>query len=148
MGTVALRGAALRLRRARLARNAAVGSFGAARSGVTLAGSLPSDIGLPPKGIEPVRGQFRVPDSVLDVPVSEIRLQTARIVSVVCQLVAGRVAQHMGMHLERQSRLGPGPRNQERKASRSERSAPFGHEDKIRMRRRLPLEPAQRPELI
>src|SRR5258706_5948317 len=52
------------------------------------------------------------------------------------------------MRLERQGGLCPGPRNQESKAGGRERPAPLGHEQEIRVRRRLPLEPTQRPELV
>jgi hypothetical protein len=53
-----------------------------------------------PKVLEPRVGQFGIARRVLDVFVAEIRLQRSRIYSVVGQLVAGRVPQHVRMRLE------------------------------------------------
>ena len=48
-----------------------------------------------PEIFEPVRSQLSVAGGVLDVPVTEVMLDRAGIPSVVGQLVAGRMAQHV-----------------------------------------------------
>src|SRR5262245_6779747 len=53
-----------------------------------------------PKFLEPVRRQFGVAHRVLDIPMSEICLQGARIVPRVCQGEAAGVPQHVRMDFE------------------------------------------------
>ena len=77
---------------------------------------------------------------MVDVAVPDVRLQAAGIHALVGERVAGRMSQHMRMNLERQPRPRAGPRDQERKADRTERPTAFRQEDEIRVRRRLPLE--------
>ena len=48
-----------------------------------------------PEIFEPVRSQLSVAGGVLDVPVTEVMLDRAGIPSVVGQLVAGRMTQHV-----------------------------------------------------
>jgi hypothetical protein len=62
-----------------------------------------------PEVFEPGRRQFGVPDRVLDVLVSEIGLQRARIVTLVRQGEPARMPQHMWMRLETEFRLGACP---------------------------------------
>ena len=55
---------------------------------------------LTPKILEAGRRQLCVPDRVLDIAMSEIRLQRPSIVSLVRQCIAASVSQHVGMSLE------------------------------------------------
>ena len=65
-----------------------------------------------PEVFEPVRSQFCVARRVLDVAVSQIMLNGSCILSVIGELVAGSVAQHMWVDGERQSGLLAGARRQ------------------------------------
>ena len=64
-----------------------------------------------PEVFEPVRSQFCVARRVLDVAVSQIMLNGSCILSVIGELVAGSVAQHMWVDGERQSGLLAGADN-------------------------------------
>ena len=57
-----------------------------------------------PKILEPLRRELGVAHRVHDVLVAEVVLQRARVASVVRELVAGRVPQHVRMHAERKLR--------------------------------------------
>ena len=46
--------------------------------------------------------KFSVPNGVLNVPMAQVVLDRSRIVSITRQLVAGGMAQHVRMRLERQ----------------------------------------------
>jgi len=83
-----------------------------------------------------------------DGKVSEIALQRPQVGALVNQGVAASMPEHMRVRLERQFRLGPGPRHKEGKARRRERPAPLGHEDEIGMRPTFSLEPPQRPQFV
>lgn len=60
---------------------------------------------------------------MLNVLMTEIRLQGARVVSVVRELVAACVPQHVRMHLEAQLGLPTQPLDHAGKTSRAERRA-------------------------
>jgi hypothetical protein len=55
--------------------------------------------------LEPRRGQLGVSDSVLDIPMAEIGLQGASIMTVVRELVPTCVTQHVWVDLEPELRL-------------------------------------------
>jgi hypothetical protein len=55
---------------------------------------------LPPEVFEPLRSQFGVPDRVLNVAVTKVRLQRPRVMAGIGQCEAARVPQHVGMGLE------------------------------------------------
>ena len=54
-----------------------------------------------PEASEPVRGKLGVAHGVLDVLVAEVVLQRSRIDTLVCQLEAASMAQHVRMHAKR-----------------------------------------------
>jgi len=65
---------------------------------------MASDLGAP-EIFELGRRQLGVAHGVLDVFVPKVVLDCSGIVTIACQLVAGSVAQHVRMHLERKARL-------------------------------------------
>src|SRR5262245_66638120 len=61
---------------------------------------LKLDVLILPPALEPGRCQLAIPDGVLDVLVPEVRLQAARIVALVRELVAASGAQHVRVRLD------------------------------------------------
>ncbi len=53
-----------------------------------------------PECFETARGQLRIADGVGDVPVAQVLLDRARVVSLVSQLETAGVAEHVGMNRE------------------------------------------------
>jgi hypothetical protein len=51
-----------------------------------------------PKSIEPISRQFRIPDGMLDVPVSQVMLDRSGIVAAIGQLEATAVTEHVRMN--------------------------------------------------
>ncbi len=78
--------------------------------------------GLAPEIAEPVRRKLRIAYCVLNVPMAEIGLERARVVTVICELVPASVAQHMWVNAPELGRL-PSSRNHLGEARRSERCA-------------------------
>ena len=63
-----------------------------------------------PKPLESLGAEFRIAHGMRDVPVPEILLDGARVVTVVGELEPGRMAQHVRMNWERQLRSLAGAR--------------------------------------
>jgi hypothetical protein len=63
------------------------------------------------KILEPLRTQLGVAHRVRDIPVPEVLLDRARVVTLVRELVAGGVAQHVRMDREGEARDLAGARN-------------------------------------
>ena len=76
---------------------------------------------------------------------AEITLNRSGVGAVVGHVVAGRVPEHMGVHLQRQPGLLAGPLDHPIEAVPGERGATFGNEHECRLRVLLP---PQRPQLI
>src|SRR5262245_41966245 len=93
---------------------------------------LKLDVLILPPALEPGRCQLAIPDGVLDVLVPEVRLQAARIVTLVRELVAAGVPQHMRVRLD----LEPGglasPANELLEVADGHWRAAFGHEQERR----------------
>ena len=64
-----------------------------------------------PKPLESICGQFGVPHRVLDVPMAEVVLDRSGVVSLVRELEAAGVAQHMRVNRESELGLITGPGN-------------------------------------
>jgi hypothetical protein len=60
---------------------------------------------IPPKVLEPRRRQFRVSNSVADVPMPKVILNGPRIVAITGELVSGTMPQHVRVNLKGQSCL-------------------------------------------
>jgi hypothetical protein len=99
---------------------------------------------LPPEVFEPVRGQFGVPNRVLNVPMAKVRLQRPRVMARIRQGEAASVPEHVRVGLELQLSLDPGALDHPREAGCGEWRAPLAYEYEGR-RFALPLETAQRP---
>jgi hypothetical protein len=95
-----------------------------------------------PKSLEPVGRQLRVSHGVLDVLVASVRLQAARIDSVIGQLVAARMAQHVRMDAEPEAGSLTKPSHRLAEAGSGERGAAFLYEHVWRPRT-FPLQLAQ-----
>lgn len=70
---------------------------------------------------------------------SKVRLQRARIVTPICQCVSTGVPQHVGMRLEGELCLDPGPLDHAGKPCGAEGRSPFRREHKGRLRLLLAL---------
>ena len=51
-----------------------------------------------PEAIEPVSSEFRVSNSVLNVFMPQVMLNSSRIVSIIGELIAGAMPQHVGVN--------------------------------------------------
>lgn len=78
----------------------------------------------------------------------EIGLQGAGVVAVVGQRVAAGVAQHVRVDLERHPGFDAGPFHHPREPGGRKRPSPLAGEHERRCRRLLPLQAAQRPQLV
>jgi hypothetical protein len=85
---------------------------------------------LPPEILKPGRRELRIADRVLDVFVTEIRLQRPRIVTLVCQRVPAGMTEHMRVGLERKLRFVARPFNHAVEARRGEWGGSLGGEHK------------------
>ena len=61
---------------------------------------------IPEKFLEPLRSQGSVACCILDIPVTEVRLDRPRIVAVIGELVAAGMAQHVGVGFDAQVGVG------------------------------------------
>jgi hypothetical protein len=75
--------------------------------------------------------ELGIAHGVLDIFVPEIILDRSCVVTIACQLVAGSMAQHVSMDLEREVGFLPCPLDQPIEGIRSERSAAFAHKHKL-----------------
>lgn len=78
---------------------------------------------LSPKFSEPARRQLSIADGVLDVLMSQVRLQRACVVTLIGERIAAGVSEHVRMDLESQLGRYACPLDHSRKARRSERRA-------------------------
>lgn len=76
-----------------------------------------------PETFEPILRQRSVPRGVLDVSVSQVRLQRTGIVAVICELVTASVPKHVRMCLDPQLRRNRCPLDHAREPGRRERRA-------------------------
>jgi hypothetical protein len=92
---------------------------------------LPLSMGslVTPEILEAGGRKLCVTDGVLDVLVTEVRLKSARVVSLVGERVPTRVAEHVGMSFEGQLGSQAYPLNHSGEPSGSEWCAAFGCED-------------------
>src|ERR1019366_5069643 len=88
---------------------------------------------IPPKTLESRRAELRVPDGVLNVPMPEPQLQCPRIVTVIGQLEAAGMPEHVGMHRESNLGLYTGARDHLAHAIGAHRSTAFGYEHEAAM---------------
>ena len=79
---------------------------------------------------------------------TEVGLQGPRVVPLVGQRITAGVPEHVRVRLEGELRLDPYPLNHAGKAGRGEWRATLGREHERRLRVLLPLQPAQRTQLI
>src|SRR6476660_9305107 len=100
----------------------------------------------PPQVLEPPRRQLGVAHGGLDAAVTQVSLQRAGIRSLVCQLVAAGVSQHVRMNLEGYLGFNASPFDQLRQARNREWRPALGHEDKGRLG--LTLQNPQRPLFV
>lgn len=104
-----------------------------------------SDTSLSPKLLEPARRKLGVPNGMLNVLVAEIGWQRPRVVTVIRQLIAASVAQHVRVRLETKPGLYARPLNHAGEACGGERRPALRREDEGRLRLLLALETAPRP---
>jgi hypothetical protein len=101
-----------------------------------------------PEVFEPARRQLGVSHRVLDVAVAEVSLQRPRIVALVGQRKAARVAQHVRMSRKAQLGLDTSALHHASKACRRERRPALAGEHERRLGILLPLQLAQGPHFI
>lgn len=99
-----------------------------------------------PKSLEALGRQLGVADGVLDVLAPHVRLQAARTDSVIGQLVAARMAQHVGVDAEPKAGSLAKPGHRLAEAGSGERCAALRYEHVWRLRA-FPLQLAQRAQL-
>jgi hypothetical protein len=99
-----------------------------------------------PETFEAILRQRSVPRGVLDIPVSQVGLQCARIVAVIRELVTTGVAKHVRMSLDSQPSDNRRPLDHAGEAGRRKRCSALRDEHKRRLRA-LPLMTPQGPEL-
>jgi hypothetical protein len=100
-----------------------------------------------PETLKSILRQCSIPRRVLDISVSQVRLQCARIMAVICQFVATAMAKHVSMSLDPQFRKPGRPFDHAREARRGEWRAALRHEHEGRFDT-LTLMTAQRPQLV
>ena len=87
-----------------------------------------------PEPIEPISRQFRIPDGMLDIPVSHVMLDRPGVMAIVGQLEAAPVTEHVRMDREGDSGLLPCPCHQLAHRGGGQRPLAFGDEDVGRLR--------------
>src|SRR5262245_54450095 len=105
------------------------------------------DVLILPPALEPGRCQFGISDRVLDVLVSEVCLQAARIVALVRELVAAGVAEHVRMRFDLEPSGLASSADELLKVRHRHRRAALGHKQKRRSARGLAVQATQRPQL-
>jgi hypothetical protein len=100
-----------------------------------------------PKALEPIGGEFGVADGVLDILMPEPMLQGSRVDTVVGELVAACVSQHVRVNGKGHAGRLPYSAKQLAKTCGGHRPLALGGEDIRRCRHLLALEPAQLPNL-
>src|SRR5216683_1676367 len=103
---------------------------------------------LSPEVLESPRRKLGVPHGVLDVLVTEVRLQGPRIMALIRQRKPASMPQHMRVSLEPKPRRLPSPLHKASKPRSSERCPAFAGENKGRLRLLLSLQPSQGPQFI
>ena len=103
---------------------------------------------MPPKVLEPRRGQFSVAHRVLNVAVAEISLQCTGVVALVGQRIPASVPKHVRVRLEGQLGLPARPFDNAGEASRTKRCPAFRGEHEGRLGFLLALKPPQRPQFV
>ena len=87
-----------------------------------------------PKSIEAIGCQFRIPDGMLNIPVSHVMLDSPGVVPVVGQLETAPMTEHVRMDRECDACLLPCSRHQLAHRGGGQRSLTLGHEDIGRIR--------------
>ena len=87
-----------------------------------------------PEILKPLRTELRIAHRVRDVPVPEVLLDRSSVVSLIRQLITGRVSQHVRMDREGEFRELAGARYEFARRRRRHRSAALGHEQIGRLR--------------
>jgi len=103
---------------------------------------------LSPKVLEPCRRRLGVAHRMLDVAVTEIRLERPRIMPSVGQCVSASMPQHVRVSLKAKPSLDPGPLHQAGEPGSGERRPTLRRKYERRFGLLLALEPPQRPQLI
>src|SRR5262245_35967721 len=119
-------------------------SYCRSRSWITALGERVSVF---PPAPEPSRCQFAIPDGVLDGLVPEVSLQSARVVTLVRELVAASVAEHVRVRLDLEPGSLASPADELLEVADGHRRAALGHEEERRLTLGLPVQLAQRPQL-
>ena len=83
-----------------------------------------------PKILEPIWGQFRIADGMLNILMPKVALQRARIDSTIRQFEAASVPEHVRMNLDTEPSLLSGTFQHLRESHCREWRAKLGHEDK------------------